>query len=69
VIIYLVSAPGHEQTGYGDGLIEGRHPHLLVSYLEYMDRKLKPLEGFEHSGKMIRKRAVLQQPCTSTSPA
>jgi len=69
MLIYLVSAPGHEQTGYGDGLIEGSHPHLLVSYLEYMDRKLKPLEGFEHSGKMVRKRVVLQEPpCTSTSP-
>jgi hypothetical protein len=67
VIIYLVSAPGHEQTGYGDGLIEGLHPHLLVSYLEYMDRKLKPLEGFEHSGKMIRKRSRLEEPCASSS--
>ncbi len=49
MIIYLVSAPGHEITGYGDGLIDGGHPSLLVSYLEYMGSKLRPLEGFRRS--------------------
>ena len=48
--IYLVSAPGHENTGYGDGLIDGQHPKLLVSFLEYSG-KLKPVAGFAHSGK------------------
>lgn len=49
MIIYLVSAPGHEITGYGDGLIDGNHPSLLVSYLEYSGTKLRPLRGFERS--------------------
>jgi hypothetical protein len=56
VIIYLVSAPGHEITGYGDGLIDGRHPDLLVSYLEYMGNKLRPLNGF-------RRSRLLDHPC------
>lgn len=49
MLIYLVSAPGHEITGYGDGLIDGDHPHLLVSYLEYSGSKLRPLRGFVRS--------------------
>ena len=52
MIIYLVSAPGHENTGYGDGLIEGKHPQLLVSFLEYMDRNERKLHGFDFSNKM-----------------
>lgn len=56
MIIYLVSAPGHEITGYGDGLIDGGHPDLLVSYLEYMGPKLKPLQGF-------RRSRMLDHPC------
>lgn len=52
MIIYLVSAPGHEITGYGDALIDGEHPDLLVSYLEYMGSKLKPLNGFARSRLM-----------------
>lgn len=56
MIIYLVSAPGHEITGYGDGLIDGGHPHLLVSYLEYMGQKIKPLRGFSRS-------RLLNHPC------
>lgn len=53
MIIYLVSAPGHENTGYGDGLIEGDHPHLLVSFLEFMDRN-RSVAGFEFSFKMSK---------------
>jgi hypothetical protein len=56
MIIYLVSAPGHEITGYGDGLIDGGHPSLLVSYLEYMGQKNKPLKGF-------RRSRLLDHPC------
>lgn len=56
MIIYLVSAPGHEITGYGDGLIDGGHGDLLVSYLEYMGSKVKPLRGF-------RRSRMLDHPC------
>lgn len=56
MIIYLVSAPGHEITGYGDALIDGDHPSLLVSYLEYAGNKLKPLNGF-------RRSRMLTHPC------
>lgn len=53
--IYLVSAPGHENTGYGDGLIEGGHHYLLMSFLEYMDRGgERRLAGFEFSNKMAQ---------------
>ena len=54
--IYLVSAPGHENTGYGDGLIEGGHPFLLLSFLEYMNRDRK-ISGFEFSNKMTNQGA------------
>lgn len=58
MIIYLVSAPGHEITGYGDALIDGEHPDLLVSYLEYMGNKLKPLNGFARSRLLTHPCAV-----------
>lgn len=58
MIIYLVSAPGHEITGYGDGLIDGEHPSLLVSYLEYMGAKLRPLRGFNRG-------RLLTHPCST----
>ncbi len=50
MLIYLVSAPGHEGSGYGDGLIEGHHPDLLFSFLEFIDRE-RELRGFLPSGK------------------
>lgn len=56
MIIYLVSAPGHEITGYGDGLIDGGHRDLLVSYLEYTGPRIKPLQGF-------RRGKLLDHPC------
>lgn len=56
--IYLVSAPGHENTGYGDGLIEGQHPQLLVSFLEYAGKPDRMVRGFEFSNK----RPDLTQP-------
>ena len=37
--IYLVTAPGHENTGYGDGLLEAGHVDVLVSFLEFVDAK------------------------------
>lgn len=51
MLIYLVSAPGHENTGYGDGLIEGSHPMILVSFLEYANRDDRPIAGFNFSFK------------------
>lgn len=52
--IYLVSAMGHENSGYGDGLVEGGHPHLLISFLDFADKQGATLHGFKHSGKMQR---------------
>lgn len=52
MLIYLVSAPGHENTGYGDGLVEGSHDRLLFSFLEFMDRHERYIHGFEFSHKM-----------------
>lgn len=48
MIIYLVTAPGHENTGYGDGILEGGHPTVLVSFLEFADNS-KKLAGFRMS--------------------
>lgn len=60
MLIYLVSAPGHENTGYGDGLIEGNHPRLLFSFLEYMDRDDRSIHGFIFSHKMAQKGQTTQ---------
>lgn len=58
MIIYLVTAPGHENTGYGDGILEGSHPQCLVSFLEYADRvHERKLRGF-----------VLSDPATRPAP-
>lgn len=56
--VYLVTAPGHENTGYGDGLIEGGHSDVLVSFLEYSDRiNQRRLDGFQLSDPATRPQA------------
>lgn len=48
--IYLVTAPGHNGGGYGDALILGSHPEMLVSFMDYTSKE-RPLQGFTLSGK------------------
>lgn len=48
--IYLVTAPGHDRGGYGDALIVGSHPEMLVSFMDYAGKE-RPLQGFTLSGK------------------
>lgn len=48
--IYLVTAPGHEGSGYGDALVTGGHPEMLVSFMDFASRD-KALKGFVLSGK------------------
>lgn len=50
MIIYLVSAPGHENSGYGDALVDAGGSELLVSFLEFADTQ-NPLQGFTRSDK------------------
>jgi len=50
MIIYLVSAPGHENTGYGDALVDADGESILVSFLEFADTP-NQLAGFQRSGK------------------
>jgi len=61
MIIYLVSAQGHEYSGYGDGLIRGGHPKLLVSFLDYAG-KPKLMAGFNLSDKTFLPNPQLKVP-------
>lgn len=49
MIIYMVTAPGHEGTGYGDALAVASTGEGLVSFLEYQDDG-RPVTGFAMSG-------------------
>lgn len=48
MIIYAVTAPGHNGTGYGDALVVAGTGDVLVSFLEYEDGG--DLEGLRQSG-------------------
>lgn len=54
--IYLGSGPTHNITGYGDALVKGDHPDLMVSFVQYSGTNEQPLQGFKHS-------RLLDHPC------
>lgn len=45
--IYLGSGPTHNITGYGDALVKGDHPELMVSFVQYSGPNEQPLQGFK----------------------
>lgn len=60
MIIYLVQSATdlHGANGYSSGLLEGGHPKILVSFLDYADRHqdiLKPKSPL--AGRKVPKRA------------
>lgn len=59
--IYLVTAPGHEGGGYGDALIIGGHPEMLVSFMDFAGKD-RALKGFVLSGKTFEQEPRAPEP-------
>jgi len=49
VIIYLVTEPKHDLSGYGDALIDAEHPHVLVSFQKYAGQNIEPIKGLSRT--------------------
>lgn len=64
MIIYLVTEPKHDLSGYGDALIDAEHPQVLVSFQKYAGQKIKPIEGLSRTRPLSHPCAKFCQKAT-----